>query len=286
MAGMRKVPGGQFWMGRNQSRRSDEMPRHLVCLPSFHLDETLVTVAAFRDFIDTTGHRTTAELLGYGMVAEEGMDDWQWKRVMGASWRQPFGNDTGVAYTLRDDHPVTMVAYADALAFCRHRQQRLPTEAEWEYAMRAGNTQSRYPWGDDPIRPDGSYGLNHWQGADHHEDNTQDGHLYLSPVRAYPPNAWGFYDPIGNVWQLTADRYANDTYANSNHEGGVLSPTGPERGGLVVARGGSWWCSKGTCEGYGLFYRGKARPEAPFNNVGFRCASDDHTVLAALAAKR
>jgi formylglycine-generating enzyme len=282
LLGMRRVPAGRFVMGQPSSRRTDEVPAHLVCLPAFDLDETLVTVAAFAKFVDDTGYQTTAELMGHGMVAYEGMDDWQWHRVAGAWWRQPFGATPPDDFVLRDDHPVTSVSFADALAYCRHRQQRLPTEAEWEYAMRAGAT-TRYPWGNSPVRPDGRYGLNHWQGADHHRDDTKDGHIYLSPVRAYPPNAWGFYDPVGNVWQLTQDRYSTTTYADRANPGGVWSPTGPDDGSMVVSRGGSWWCSKGTCEGYGLSYRGKARPEAAFNNVGFRCAAD---VLAALPQRR
>ena len=89
-------------------------------------------------------------------------------------------------------------------------------------------------------------------------------------MRAFPPNAWGLHDPVGNVWQWTADWYAADTYARARD---VTDPTGPSSGTSRVLRGGSWWCGTCTCEGYGLFYRGKANPEAAFDNNGFRCAS-------------
>ncbi|WP_082175715.1 formylglycine-generating enzyme family protein [Archangium gephyra] len=270
--GMRRVPAGRFWMGRERSLRKDEQPRHAVCLDAFFLDETLVTVEAFGQFVERTGYTTTAERLGYGMVAHEGMAEWEWRRTPGATWRAPFGASAPAGFAQRPDHPVTMVSHFDAVAFCRSRGGRLPTEAEWEYAMRAGTTLTRFPWGESPQRPDGQYGLNFWQGPDHRQASRDDGHVYLSPVRAFPPNAWGFFDPVGNVWQLVADVYEADTYAR--RAAGVLNPLRTGAGGDRVARGGSWWCSAKTCHGYGLFYRGKAKPEAPFNNVGFRCARD------------
>ncbi len=270
--GMRLVPGGRFWMGRSHSARKDEQPRHAVCLDAFFLDVTLVPVEDFARFVERTGYKTTAEQLGYGMVAHAGLAEWEWRRTPGATWRAPFGANPPEGHVPRPDHPVTMVSHADALAYCRAQGKRLPTEAEWEYAMRAGTTQTRFPWGDSPKRPDGQYGLNFWQGADHRQPSTDDGHVYLSPVRTFPPNAWGFFDPVGNVWQLVADVYAADTYAQ--RAAGARNPVRTGAGDDRVARGGSWWCSARSCHGYGLFYRGKTRPEAPFNNVGFRCAQD------------
>jgi formylglycine-generating enzyme required for sulfatase activity len=270
--GMRLVPAGRYWMGRNASARRDETPRHPVCLDAFFLDETLVTVEAFGRFVERTGYKTTAEQLGVGLVGYAGLAEWEWRPTRGATWRAPFGASPPEDYTPRADLPVTLVSHLDAVAYCRAQGKRLPTEAEWEYAMRAGTTQTRYPWGDSPKRPDGRYGLNYWQGEDHRQPSRDDGHVYLSPVRAFPPNAWGFFDPVGNVWQLVADVYAEDTYARRKH--GALNPvrTGAEED--RVARGGSWWCSARSCHGYGLFYRGKAKLESSFNNVGFRCARD------------
>ncbi|MFO0005762.1 MAG: formylglycine-generating enzyme family protein, partial [bacterium] len=143
-----------------------------------------------------------------------------------------------------------MLSWADADRYCRARGWRLPTEAEWQRAMSAGAEDHRYPWGDDP-RPGGRPRFNHWEGADHHENRAEDGHVHTSPVRAYPPNAWGLYDPVGNVWQFVADWWAADAYARLTP--GALDPQGPADGWAKVGRGGSWWCSEGTCEGYGLW---------------------------------
>jgi formylglycine-generating enzyme required for sulfatase activity len=79
---------------------------------------------------------------------------------------------------------------------------------------------------------------------------------------------------VGNVWQWTADWYAPDTYARAAAARPAVDPRGPDTGKARVLRGGSWWCGACTCEGNGLFYRGKADPEAAFNNNGFRCARD------------
>ena len=226
-----------------------------------------MTVAQFRAYVEDAGVVTSAEKLGFGMVAVEGMADWEWKKTPGATWRSPFP-DAGLP--LDDNWPVVMVSWLDAARYCQHFGLRLPTEAEWEYAMRAG-THTRFPWGETPVRPDGGYGLNFWQGK-HQRNERGDGFVYLSPVRAFPPNAWGLYDATGNVWQWVADWYDPMTYEND--KSGVKNPQGPDAGRYKAARGGSWWCSKHTCSGYGLFARGKTQPDAPYNNNGFRCVKD------------
>jgi sulfatase modifying factor 1 len=269
------IAAGTFTMGRDDGK-PDESPAHEVRISAFAIDETLVTFADFRDFVDATGWVTSAERLGFGMTAHEGMEDWAWARVPGASFRAPFAPEADVPPP-NDDDPVVMVSWHDAAAFCEHRGARLPTEAEWEYAMRAGRSGTRFPWGDDPRREGGQIGLNYWQGRSHEADTREDGHLYVSPVRAFPPNAWGIHDPVGNVWQWVADWYAKDTY---ERDGGgvtelVTDPVGPAHGWAKVARGGSWWCSARACSAHGLWARGKSRPDAPYANNGFRCAAGD-----------
>ncbi len=250
------------------------MPPHDVTLRAFAIDRTLVTRAAFARFAEETGYVTTAERLGYGVASHEGMDDWAWERVPHASWRRPFAKENADTRAfLAPDAPVVMVSWFDAAAYCAHAGKRLPTEAEWEYAMRAGANGTRYPWGDEPERG-GKLALNFWQGSSHHENERKDGFVYVSPVRAFPPNAWGIYDPVGNVWQWTADWYAPDAYARAVSAVRVVDPRGPDHGTERVLRGGSWWCGACTCEGNGLHYRGKAAPDAVFNNNGFRCAMD------------
>ncbi|MGC4089002.1 MAG: SUMF1/EgtB/PvdO family nonheme iron enzyme [Polyangiaceae bacterium] len=271
-ATMVHVAAGSFTRGHDHGARRDETPAQRVHLSSFEIDATLVTRSAFAGFVQRTGYVTSAERRGFGMAAREGMDDWAWQRVPHGSFRWPFLGDVdgdNQAF-LRDDAPVVMVSYEDAVAFCAERSARLPTEAEWEFAMRAGSDGTRYPWGNQPERADGKLGLNFWQGASHRRNLRLDGFVYVSPVRAFEPNALGIYDAVGNVWQWTADFYAPDTYARLGKE--VRDPQGPVEGTQRVLRGGSWWCGVCTCEGNGLHYRGKAAPTAAFNNNGFRCA--------------
>jgi formylglycine-generating enzyme required for sulfatase activity len=274
-----RLAGGTFLQGHDDGERDDEGPAHEVHVAPFELDATLVTRAAFARFVEQTGYVTTAEQLGYGLVAEEGMLDWEWQHAPDGSWRRPFLTDTDDTRAfLRDDAPVVMVSWDDAVAYCGHEGARLPTEAEWEYAMRAGSSGTRYPWGDDALRvreEDGQrrLGLNFWQGSSHETNRRDDGFVYVSPVRAFPPNAWGIYDPVGNVWQWTADLYDPHAYGGA----AALPPADAHAAAAHarskrVLRGGSWWCGACTCEGNGLFYRGKAEARAPFNNNGFRCA--------------
>jgi formylglycine-generating enzyme len=277
-----RIPAGSFLRGRNEGApgfRSDEAPPHVVVLSGFALDATLVTVAQYTEFAARSGYVTTAESNGFGIGASEGMDDWAWERIPGSSFRKPYWERTADhAAFERPDAPAVMMSYLDAVAYCNESQGRLPTEAEWEYAMRAGSSDTRYPWGDSHEREPGVWGLNYWQGESHHKNERLDGFVYVSPVRAFKPNAWGVYDAVGNVWQWTADYYAKDAYteaaALARKAGATTNPRGPQTGTTHVLRGGSWWCGACTCEGNGLNYRGKALPDAAFNNNGFRCAYD------------
>jgi sulfatase modifying factor 1 len=280
---MVRLDGGRFLMGTESAEgfpQDGEGPIREVTLDPFYMDVRPVSNDDFREFVNATGYRTESERFGWSFVfhthiAAEKVEDrvagveW-WCKVSGADWAHPEGPDSSI--DSRGDFPVIHVSWNDAAEYAKWAGKRLPTEAEWEYAMRAGSTETRFPWGDSPKRPEGQFGLNFWQGSDHRQPSNEDGHVYLSPVRAFPPNAWGFFDPVGNVWQWVADVYAPDAYAR--RAAGVHNPVQTGAGGERVSRGGSWWCSAKTCHGYGLFYRGKAKPEAPFNNVGFRCARD------------
>lgn len=260
------VPAGTLVRGHEDADRLDESPPQTLMIPEFAIDRTLVTRAEFERFVTATNYVTTAEKKGFGVAAKEGMDDWEWRRVPNGSWRRPFVEEDAESRAfLRPDAPVVMVSWNDAVAYCTWRHARLPTEAEWEYAMRAGSMGTRYPWGESPER-DGKISLNYWQGDSHRANTRADGFVYVSPVKAFPPNAWGIYDPVGNVWQWTNDYYSPTAYS---------SPVPPKSGTARVLRGGSWWCGACTCEGNGLHYRGKADPLATFNNNGFRCARDE-----------
>jgi sulfatase modifying factor 1 len=252
------LPAGTFVRGAAGRRRRDERDPHAVAVGAFCIDRTLVTRAEFARFVAATGHVTDAERRGYGIESVEGMLDWEWRRAPHASWRRPFTTeDADTRAFLRDDAPVVMVSWNDATAFCAWRRGRLPTEDEWEYAMRAGSQGTRFPWGDRLTDEHGRARINRWEGASHARNDRGDGYVYVSPVRAFAPNAWGLYDPAGNVWQWTATAYV---------------PGDAGAGSERVLRGGSWWCAACTCEGYGLWYRGHTEARAAFSNNGFRCA--------------
>jgi formylglycine-generating enzyme len=276
---IRCLPAGTFHRGRAHTERPDERPPHDVAVGAFCIDRTLVTRARFDRFSTATGYLTDAERLGVGVESLETMDDWEWRRAPTASWRRPFtveNNDT--REFLRDDVPVVMVSWFDAVAYCAWRHGRLPSEAEWEYAMRAGSSDTRYPWGESPRDADDHWRFNAWQGASHHHNDRADGYVYVSPVKAFAPNAWGIFDPVGNVWQWTADVYRADTYARTCSDA-ALPPPDAERHEQRVLRGGSWWCAPCTCEGYGLWYRGHSDPRSAFSNNGFRCVYDRITAV-------
>jgi formylglycine-generating enzyme required for sulfatase activity len=180
-----------------------------------------------------------------------------------------------VGFEQSDEHPVVCVSWNDAVAFCgwlsrkEGKGYRLPTEAEWEYACRAGTT-TRYHSGDDPetLAQVGNVAdatakakFADWTGA----IADSDGYVFTAPVGRFRPNAFGLYDMHGNAWEWCADRYGEKYYAASPSD----DPTGPDSGTGRVLRGGSWVVRPNFARSA---VRNWSWPDDRINNFGFRLA--------------
>jgi len=207
------IPAGSFMMG-SDSGDSDEKPVHRVTISrAFQMQTTEVTQG-------------------------------QWRAVMG---------DNPSEFKNGDDYPVEHVSWDDAQEFLKRLNQldpgknyRLPTEAEWEYACRAGTTGERY----------GELDAIAWY-------NNNSGNQ-THPVGKKQPNAWGLYDMLGNVWEWCQDRYG------SYPAGAVTDPRGPSSGIARVVRGGS--CSGD--DNVRCANRGRYFPDDRYLSDGFRCSRD------------
>jgi formylglycine-generating enzyme required for sulfatase activity len=259
---MVRVQGGTFKMG-TENGHAYEAPVHDVALKSFHLDRHEVTVRQFRAFIEATGYKTDAEKYGWSGVFDPKQKSWT--RVDGATWAHPEGPQS----TPKDDEPVCQVSWTDAAAYAKWAGKRLPTEAEFEYAQRAGLVGKTYSWGDE-LRPNGKIMANYWQGRFPDKDLAEDGFPGRAPVMTFPPNGYGLYDMTGNVWEWCSDWYADDYYAKAPKE----NPTGPATGEERAMRGGSWLCAENYCTNYRVAGRSHSTPDTGLNNLGFRCAKD------------
>jgi len=255
-SGMVRVPGGEYRMGFSDGAE-DERPVHPVVLDSFWIDRHEVTNRQFAEFVRATGWVTRAERDGHLWCYLEGAD--RFRLVSGADWRNPFG--PGSAVDERLDHPVVCVSWNDARAYAEWAGKRLPTEAEWEYAARAGDHGHLTAI---------AAAANVWQGTWPERNELADGFFYTSPVMRFAANPLGVHDMIGNVWEWCSDWYAGDYYERSP----AANPSGPDTGDRRVARGGSWFCSVNYCGAYSTNFRGASPPGRAFNNVGFRCAKD------------
>ena len=242
---MVQVPGGAHRLGAVDGHEPDAPPRTLRLAP-FLLDRHEVTNRQFARFVAVTAYHTNAEREGGGWIYRRGAPDWQY--VEGADWRHPLGPGSSIADG--DAQPVVLVSWGDAEAYARWSGKRLPTEWEWEAAARAGGATS-----ESAIAAAEAGRANVWQGRWPQRNLLTDRFFYAAPVGSFAADRLGLYDLIGNVWEWTASAYA----------------VGDER---RVARGGSWFCSRGYCSAYRPDFRGKSPPDHAFNNVGFRCALD------------
>jgi len=236
------IPPGEFTMGTADSEKGprDQKPQHRVRITRpFRLAVHEVKVGQFRAFADAAGYQTEAEV----EIARGVKHD--------SSKKKPARPARGTWRTLRfeqtDVHPVVMVNWNDATQFCtwlsakEGKKYRLPTEAEWEYAARAG-TQTRFPSGDDTndlpkIGNLADASLKESFPRQKRTMGTSDGYAFTAPVGSFRPNNFGVYDVLGNAAELCADWYSASYYAQSPED----APQGPEFGERRVARGGGWF---------------------------------------------
>jgi formylglycine-generating enzyme required for sulfatase activity len=168
------------------------------------------------------------------------------------------------------DHPVVHVSWHDARAYCRWAVQRLPTEAEWEYAARGGLEQRRFPWGDE-LTPYGQHRMNIWQGRFPSQNTCEDGYYGTAPVDAYRPNGYGLYNMAGNVWEWCADWFSPVSLVG----GRISNPKGPRTGTRRVVRGGSYLSDHSYPYDCRITARSSTTPSTSAGHLGFRCARDD-----------
>ena len=196
---------------------------------------------------------------------------WDWRE--GADWQHPEGAGSSLAG--RERHPVVHVAYADAEAYAQWAGKALPTEAEWEFAARGGLDGAEFAWGDE-MMPKGKPMANTWQGAFPYENLLVDGFEGTSPVGTFPPNGYGLFDMIGNVWEWTAEWYTGSHEDASPCCAGDLraasiDPHDPSAIPRRVMKGGSHLCAPNYCQRYRPAARMAQAIDTSTCHLGFRC---------------
>jgi len=240
------LPAGEFMMGSTLS--AEEVAGRFALSGS-----TGILKITAGDFTDEHPRRQVTIGKPFYMGVTE-VTQAQWKAVKGSSpWK-------GQSYTKeKADHAASYISWNDAKAFCKALSKktghtvRLPTEAEWEYACRAGTTTA-FSCGDDPSKL-GDY-------AQYRGNTYENKEKYAHSAGAKQPNAWGLYDMHGNVYEWCADWYA-DSYANADTDG----PQGPATGKERVARSGSWRSVPAHCR---AARRTRFSPDSLSATFGFR----------------
>ena len=249
----------------------------------FWIDRTPVTNREFRRFVNATGYVTFAEIkpdakdypgalprmLKAGSLVfsppKHAVDlcDWSqwWNFKFGSDWRRPYGPRSSISGM--NDHPVVHISYRDAQAYAKWAGKDLPTEAEWEFAARGGLADSEFAWGD-AFTPGGRHMANTWQGEFPWHNTKGDGFEGTSPVGCFPPNGYGLFDMIGNVWEWTADWF--ETYKPDEE----VNPKGAPAGERKVIRGGGFNGGVALWLNPAFRYHQVATASAPA--IGFRCA--------------
>lgn len=311
------IKGGDFEMGGDRPKgfenmpasalpQGDELPKHSVRVSDFYMDKHEVTVRQYLEFVKATGYKTVAEydidwedlkkqvppetpkpsddmLKAGAMVfkyapqktSKDDLSNW-WNFIQGANWKNPNGNNPKLETIL--DHPVTQISWYDALAYAKWVGKRLPTEAEFEYAMRGGKDEHMYPWGNEKVTTSHLKG-NFLQGEFPYFNTGKDGYIGVAPVMSFAPNPYGLYDIAGNVWEWTSDWYGANYYYQLKLKNTIaINPQGPKKTTEVyeqnavnkVVRGGSFLCNDNWCSGFRNSRRMRLSPDSGMQHLGFR----------------
>ena len=252
------IPAGPFTMG-SADGEEDEKPPHSVDVAEFSIGVTPVTNKEYIRFVRESGHREPAVHELPLVVSAGGAD----REDTFRQTAEPYVWQRGQPPRERLDHPVTLVRWEDAAAYCLWLTSatgvtfRLPTEAEWEKACRGGRRDARYPWGDRFDRSKVNF----------LEEPAQRGRHGTTPCRAHAANGYGLYEMAGNVWEWVQDWYAADAYSPQKRN----DPVGPSHGHLRVVRGGSWLSA--DVRMLRCSHRHKVPPDTYSYAIGFRVAS-------------
>jgi formylglycine-generating enzyme required for sulfatase activity len=247
-----RIPAGDFLMGAADAE-ADERPVHRVFVSEFFMGRFPVTHDEYGRFVRATGHPAPA-VRDLPLIASGG------RETLFREMASPYIWQDGQPPAGHGSHPVVLVRYDDAVAYCTWlsdaigRTVRLPSEAEWEKAARAGTDGRRYPWGDDIDATRCNF-LN---------DPSVKRERGTRPTGTYPPNEYGLYDVCGNVWEWVADWYSPDQYGLSE----ARDPRGPDSGILRIVRGGSW--VNDDVMMLRCAYRHKVPPDTYVYSAGFR----------------
>lgn len=246
------IPSGTFIMGL-----TDEDPlslqnagRKRVTVSPFYLDQYEVTNAEYRDYLSQLSPEERTERLPDS-----------------TAWSEARTQDSWTAYFRSDyyaDYPVVAVTWTEARAYCQAQNKRLPTEAEWEYAARAGHLGRIYPWEGLSARGQGGEYLANFKPSSGY---SADGYAFTAPVDEFPPNDWDLYNMAGNVAEWTRDAYTPSYDNLSDFNPSYRDENEPRR----VIRGGAW-NSNASFIGVGM--RDTQRRDEASVDVGFRCARE------------
>ena len=310
-----KAPKGMVWVASKTflqgAKETDayamprEKPAHKVKVDGFFIDSTEVTNKQFKKFVAATNYITTAEkaidweemkkqvapgtpkphdsilqpgslIFNKNVNAVVNMQNyyqwWTWK--IGADWKHPQGPNSTIEG--KDNFPVVHVTYADALAYCKWANRRLPTEAEWESAAQGTNNQAIFTWGNDAKKLNEN--ANTWQGVFPTKNEGIDGFEFISPVKSYPPNSIGLYDMSGNVWEITSDFFNVDYYKQIDTTQVLENPKGakkyynPDNPYQVeyIIKGGSFLCHASYCASFRISSKMGVVVDSSSDHMGFR----------------